>query len=435
MKTAGDWRGVLAEVEQARLCSHPVRLRGIRLITATGELVETDLLVPCKDRRAAVCPSCSRLYQADAWQLVAAGIRGGKGVSPDVVEHPQLFVTLTAPSFGPVHRGPRRDGVSLPCRPRRKAGTCAHGVALSCRIHHDGDDPVVGEPLCTGCFDYVGAVLWNAHVPRLWVRTSLEIHRQAARAAGLTSAELRRAVRLSYMKVVEFQRRGLVHLHVVVRADGAEGPSEAPPPWLGLDALRAAVSASVARASVALPAWPAGGLARSRAAWGREIDIRPLVATDPSDATAIAAYVAKYATKTADGTPWLAHPIRSAAQLERLELRPHVVHLVRTAWRLGTVPELRALRLRAHAHTLGYTGQFSSKSRRYSTTFGALRAARLAHVQGAAGAVFECDGEWRYLGRGYGDPVAHRVAESLLEAAPTSRRRFPTASTPGSTSP
>ena len=111
-------------------------------------------------------------------------------------------------------------------------------------------------------------------------------------------------------------------------------------------------------------------------AWGSEFDVRPLVADDPADATAIAAYVAKYATKTADGTPWLAHPVRSAAQLERLQLRPHMVRLVRTVWRLGTVPELRPLRLRAHAHTLGYTGQFSSKSRRYSTTFGALRAAR-----------------------------------------------------------
>ena len=104
MRSAAEWRAVLAEVDQAGLCAHPVRLRGLTLDRSSGELVEGDLLVACKDRRAAVCPSCSRLYQADAWQLVAAGIRGGKGVSPSVVAHPQLFVTLTAPSFGPVHR-------------------------------------------------------------------------------------------------------------------------------------------------------------------------------------------------------------------------------------------------------------------------------------------------------------------------------------------
>src|ERR1700733_8305655 len=104
MTSAAHWRSVLSEVDQAGLCSHPVRLRGVTLDRATGELAEGGLLVPCKDRRAAGCPPCSRLYQADAWQLVAAGIRGGKGVSPGVVAHPQLFVTLTAPSFGPVHR-------------------------------------------------------------------------------------------------------------------------------------------------------------------------------------------------------------------------------------------------------------------------------------------------------------------------------------------
>ena len=132
--------------------------------------------------------------------------------------------------------------------------------------------------------------------------------------------------------------------------------------------------------SVAVPArrWHSA----ARAVWGAERDVRVLVPSDDGDSTAIAAYVAKYATKTADGTRgW---PTRSArpAQLERLELRPHIVRLVRTAWALGRRKELRSLRLRAHAHTLGYTGQFSSKSLRFSTTFGALRRARVAPRQG-----------------------------------------------------
>ena len=101
-------------------------------------------------------------------------------------------------------------------------------------------------------------------------------------------------------------------------------------------------------------------------------------------ATAIAAYVAKYATKTADGTAWLAHPLRSAAQVARLDLRPHIAAMVRTAWSLGLRKDLRHLRLRAHAHTLGYGGQFSSKSLRFSTTFAALRGARAAYVRGDA---------------------------------------------------
>jgi hypothetical protein len=88
MSSAAPWRIVLAEVDQAGMCVNPIRLRGITLDRRTGELSEGVLLVPCKDRRSVVCPSCSSTYKADAWQLVAAGIRGGKGVDAGVVEHP-----------------------------------------------------------------------------------------------------------------------------------------------------------------------------------------------------------------------------------------------------------------------------------------------------------------------------------------------------------
>ncbi|MFJ3333077.1 replication initiator [Streptomyces sp. NPDC086766] len=38
----------------------------------------------------------------------------------------EVFVTLTAPSFGPVHRAGEL------CRPRRDRGTCEHGRPLGC---------------------------------------------------------------------------------------------------------------------------------------------------------------------------------------------------------------------------------------------------------------------------------------------------------------
>ena len=43
---------------------------------------------------------------------------------------------------------------------------------------------------------------------------------------------------------------------------------------------------------------------------------------------------------------------------------------------LGGDAGYESLHLRRHAHSLGYGGHFLSKSRRYSTTLGALRAAR-----------------------------------------------------------
>jgi len=56
-------------------------------------------------------------------------------------------------------------------------------------------------------------------------------------------------------------------------------------------------------------------------------------------------------------------------------LPAHVAELVRAAWALGGRPELEGLRLRAWAHMLGFRGHWSTKSRRYSTTFTVLRRA------------------------------------------------------------
>jgi hypothetical protein len=48
---------------------------------------------------------------------------------------------------------------------------------------------------------------------------------------------------------------------------------------------------------------------------------------------------------------------------------------------LGNRVELEGLRLRAWAHMLGFGGHWSTKSRRYSTTMGALGRARVAFAK------------------------------------------------------
>jgi hypothetical protein len=170
-----------------------------------------------------------------------------------------------------------------------------------------------------------------------------------------------------------------------------------------------------------------------RALWGSQFDIRELVPSTEADGRAISAYVAKYATKTADGSAVLAHPVRSASQLRRLDLRPHMAQLVQTAWNLGQVKEFRSLRLRAHAHTFGYPGQFSSKSQRFSTTFTALREARLTYKKREFDTMPDFDGDWHYAGRGYDHPEADQLARTLREASSGGVATFPATSTEGST--
>src|SRR3954463_4767232 len=215
------------QLESIGFCRRPVRLPGridavdrgtgeVRATYSTGAEPDQTLLKCCGNRREAVCPSCARTYRGDAYQLVASGLRGGKGVPSSVAGHPLLFVTLTAPGFGAVHTQRTTDGKPARCRPRRRAERCPHGVRLSCGETHADDDPRLGEPLCHRCFDYEHAILWNAMAPELWRRTIIQIRREVARRRGLSERELRRRVRLSYIKVAEYQHRGALHFHAVM---------------------------------------------------------------------------------------------------------------------------------------------------------------------------------------------------------------------------
>ena len=55
--------------------------------------------------------------------------------------------------------------------------------------------------------------------------------------------------------------------------------------------------------------------------------------------------------------------------------------MITAAWQLGGTRH--DVRFRAWAHMLGYGGHFLTKSRRYSVTFGQLRAARADHRRAA----------------------------------------------------
>lgn len=112
-----------------------------------------SLLTTCGNRRASRCPACSRLYAADTYHLIRAGLSGGKTVPDTVRTHPRVFATLTPPSFGPVHNRPTTPGGDIrPCR---------------CRKFHEPTDVLLGTPLNPATYDYAGAVLFNAHVGAL----------------------------------------------------------------------------------------------------------------------------------------------------------------------------------------------------------------------------------------------------------------------------
>ena len=222
-------------------CTHPVRLAGridaVDLATGETRPVYTTagepggvLLTACGNRRESVCLPCSQVYKRDARQLVKAGLAGGKGIPETVAAHPCVFATFTAPSFGPVHSRRKRGKTILPCRPRRDAAQrrCPHGRDISCPVRHHENDPRLGRPLCPDCYDYETAVLFNACAGELWRRFTINLPRKLAALAGITQNRLRSLARVRYVKVAEYQARGAVHFHAVIRLD-APGDDYRPP--------------------------------------------------------------------------------------------------------------------------------------------------------------------------------------------------------------
>ncbi|GAA3056367.1 replication initiator protein RepSA [Kitasatospora albolonga] len=451
-----DFDRIQSRVERLAGCTRPIQLQGTvtAFSTQTGLPVRHystateplgHILTACGNRRATRCPACSRTYAADTYQLIRAGLSGGKGTPEQVRTHPRLFVTLTAPSFGRVHNRP----------------TTATGKPYACRCgaHHPEGHPALGTALDPSAYDYNGAVLFNAHAGALWARFTTYLRRAVARSAGLSVKQLAAHARVSFAKVAEYQKRGLVHFHAIIRLDGPEGSTAEPPAWASAQLLTEAVK-EAAGVSVTVVS---DAIGERRLTWGPQLDIREITRPDTDDTApltdaAVAGYIAKYATKGAEGTGTVDRPLYCtpckgrghgtapdgttrpcaacdatglAEGINDLDLAEHARHMIRACWQLGALTEFAHLKLTRWAHMLGFRGHFSTKSRRYSTTLGALRGARRTWQSEQArmrDGVEALDPDttllvshWRYLASGY-SPGEELLAETERHNRQTTQR-------------
>jgi hypothetical protein len=370
------------KAESAGFCANPIRLLG-----ADSFGREHRVWTRCNNRRAVACPSCSDLYARDTWQLVHAGLHGGHHDVPSTIaEHPQVFVTLTAPSFGAVHtmrdhgnRGSSRRCHDPASRPHRR---CQHGKPLWCSsIHGEGEDRV-GQPLCLDCYDYVGHILFAWHAPELWRRFTINLRRFVSRHLR-AMGESPTAVRINFVKVVEMQRRAIPHFHAVIRLDGPPQPDEPPePPACSITASDLVLLIQQAASGVALSVVEPGTSSEREGRvlqFGSQIDTRPLqspgAATPRQSGRSVAAYLAKYVTKS---VAEFGVGIRrmSPLAISDLDVSMHVRAILTTIIELDAHSAYSGMD--RWLHTLGYRGHITTKSRLFSTTMGALRAYRAA---------------------------------------------------------
>lgn len=258
------------------------------------------------------------------------------------------------------------------------------------------------------------------------------------RGPGVTGQTFRAQVRIRYVKVAEYQARGVAHFHAVIRLDAASEDYRPPHARYAAGLLCDAIDQAVAAVRV-----PADTSARRPVLlrFGAQTDRRPvqrdtIVATGrPLDAAAVANYIAKYVTKSLD-VPGLSDArIRSALDIQALRCPAHYQRMVTAAWELGSRQATGDPRFRAWAHMLGYGGHPLTKSRRYSVTFGHLRGARVQHRRAKRWPDGERDPwgrpldesvvlllkTWTYAGTGYA--ALSPAAELALTSADMARGR------------
>lgn len=274
-----------ATLEAAWAHNAIVRAHGCRsphVVHAWGGII----FVPCKSRFAARCLNCSRVY-ADDYKAIARS--GGPFERPDTApECYYYFVTMTAPSFGEVHRVPKHvEEKSI----SRETLRCKCG-----EIHAATDTHLAGIPIEMHKYHWVAAARWN---------------RDSGTLFNSWKANIRSIFPgMSYFGVREWQQRGSLHYHLIVRIPLAEIAGRSPRKIRNL--IRRKIRATSAT-----------GLEGNKVQWGKQCDVQE-IPTDEyqmnkriyylskavgyslksvSDESTLAAGVRKHLTRAAESIP------------------------------------------------------------------------------------------------------------------------------------
>jgi hypothetical protein len=246
-----------------------------------------------------------------------------------------------------------------------------------CDRSHSHTDAQLGQPLCGDCYDFIGHVLFSWHAPELWRRFTIRVRRRLQRELRDRS-EQPEQTGISFMKVVELQRRALPHFHAVIRLDAASEPGQppaAPDTSISAQDLVELVHQAATETALALPG-------DKTLRFGDQIDIK--VITIPSgnhgndrqtSGRKIASYLAKYVTKSVADFGIAVRRL-SAAAIDQLDVTDHIRAILRTIVTISA--QEGYAEILGWIHTLGYRGHVVSKSRQFSTTMTALRERRRA---------------------------------------------------------
>ena len=182
-------------------CVRPITIRRTTTDLQTGEIKDQEFEKRCGSRRKDKCEPCSIIWKRDAYFAL---------ISPSKEHKSSLtFITLTAPGvwfFGQTHTAQWNNKASERC---------------FCRAYHQPDDEIVGTPVEPNDFDYDKVVEFNNKVSRLTTVTLQKIYRllltDLNRNSISSTKKTIKDVRLPTARVMEWQERGILHVHIIVR--------------------------------------------------------------------------------------------------------------------------------------------------------------------------------------------------------------------------
>ncbi|WP_343036409.1 replication initiator [Isoptericola halotolerans] len=218
--------------------------------TASGEAREVSIRCGTRFRRR--CPSCAHLYRGDVRAVMYDGLNVIRDAAEGVGDA-LFFLTFTAPSFGRTHRaakGYEKGGRRCGCGRRHEPGSAWRGV-----------------PLRFSEYDYVSQVPWNYCAGRLLSRTMDEVGRL-----------LELDGRPTYITVAEYQQRGAIHFHTLLRVNRHLVPQ---------------IKAAVLKATEATKVYAGAGTTGDKIGRGEQIDVKHVEMKTGAEAYKTAGYLAK----------------------------------------------------------------------------------------------------------------------------------------------
>ncbi|MDA8276868.1 MAG: hypothetical protein M0Z45_01535 [Actinomycetota bacterium] len=107
--------------------------------------------------------------------------------------------------------------------------------------------------MCDEFYDFSGAVIWNAPSTKLRQRTTIYLRRALAKIVEVTAKESSAQVRLSHVEIIEYRRRGITHLQVVVRINDSREMALAQGIFITAEQVALALRIAEAMVKVCIP--------------------------------------------------------------------------------------------------------------------------------------------------------------------------------------